>query len=171
MGDGDAHKWMQIISISCYIRVDQRVSEVKYKKKLQGIYIYPLMHQPVLKFLLTEIGCRMPSKQRIVVKIGTSTLTGGAKKLSAARLVDLARQMGALQAAGSQVVLVSSGAMAAGREVLGFPSLPKYLPAKQMLAAVGQPRLMAMYEQVFTIYDTRVAQEADRFAALVFNDP
>jgi glutamate 5-kinase len=64
----------------------------------------------------------------------------------------------ALQSAGSQVVLVSSGAMAAGRETLGFPSLPKHLPAKQMLAAVGQPRLMAMYEQVFGIYGAHVAQ-------------
>ena len=100
----------------------------------------------------------MPSKQRIVIKLGTSTLTGGAKKLSTARLVDLARQMCALQTAGSQVLLVSSGAMAAGREALGFPALPKHLPAKQMLAAVGQPRLMAIYEQVFTIYETWVAQ-------------
>ena len=96
--------------------------------------------------------------QRVVVKIGTSTLTGGAKKLSAPRLVDLARQITALQSQGCQVALVSSGAIAAGREAMGFPALPKHLPAKQMLAAVGQPRLMAMYEQFFTIYNTRVAQ-------------
>lgn len=95
---------------------------------------------------------------RMVVKFGTSTLTGGAKKLSAARLVDLARQITALQAQGTQVVLVSSGAIAAGREALGFPALPKHLPAKQMLAAVGQPRLMALYEQLFAIYEARVAQ-------------
>lgn len=100
----------------------------------------------------------MPTPQRIVVKLGTSTLTGGGKKISSPRIVDLARQVTALQGNGSQVVLVSSGAMAAGREVLGFPSLPRYLPAKQMLAAVGQPRLMAIYEQYFAIYSTRVAQ-------------
>jgi glutamate 5-kinase len=96
--------------------------------------------------------------QRIVVKLGTSTLTAGAKKLSAPRLVDLARQMAGLLADGTQVVLVSSGAIAAGREVLGFPTLPRYLPAKQMLAAVGQPRLMAVYEQLFGLYSTHVAQ-------------
>ena len=95
---------------------------------------------------------------RMVVKLGTSTLTGGGKKLSAARLVDLARQITALQAGGTEVVLVSSGAIAAGREALGFPTLPKHIPAKQMLAAVGQPRLMALYEQLFAIYDARVAQ-------------
>lgn len=96
--------------------------------------------------------------QRIIVKLGTSTLTAGAKKLSSPRLVDLARQMAGLQADGAQVVLVSSGAIAAGREVLGFPTLPRYLPAKQMLAAVGQPRLMAVYEQLFGLYSTHVAQ-------------
>lgn len=95
---------------------------------------------------------------RIVVKIGTSTLTGGGKKLSAARLVDLARQIAILQEQGRQVALVSSGAIAAGREALGFPTLPKHLPAKQMLAAVGQPKLMALYAQLFSIYNTRVAQ-------------
>ncbi len=100
----------------------------------------------------------MPTIERIVVKLGTSTLTAGEKKLSAPRLVDLARQVAALQVAGRQVLLVSSGAIAAGREALGYPNLPKYLPAKQMLAAVGQPRLMAIYEQYFSIYSAKVAQ-------------
>jgi glutamate 5-kinase len=95
---------------------------------------------------------------RIVIKLGTSTLTGGAKKISPPCLVDLARQVAGLKARGCQVVLVSSGAIAAGREVLGYPTLPKHLPAKQMLAAVGQPRLMAMYEQYFAIYAEKVAQ-------------
>ena len=96
--------------------------------------------------------------ERIVIKLGTSTLTAGAKNLSAPRLVDLARQVAGLKARGCQVVLVSSGAMAAGRESLGYPTLPKHLPAKQMLAAVGQPRLMAIYEQYFSIYAEKVAQ-------------
>ena len=96
--------------------------------------------------------------ERIVVKIGTSTLTGGGKNLSSPRLVDLARQINELHSRGARVVLVSSGAIAAGREALGFPRLPKHLPAKQMLAAVGQPRLMAIYEQFFSIYGLKVAQ-------------
>jgi glutamate 5-kinase len=100
----------------------------------------------------------MKVTQRIVIKIGTSTLTGGNKTLSAPRLVDLARQLAALQHEGIQVALVSSGAIAAGRETLGFPTLPEQLPAKQMLAAVGQPRLMAIYEQYFAIYGVHVAQ-------------
>jgi len=100
----------------------------------------------------------MSITERIVIKLGTSTLTAGSKNLSAPRLVDLARQIAQLQAKGLQVVLVSSGAIAAGREVLGYPALPKHVPAKQMLAAVGQPRLMAIYEQYFAIYGVRVAQ-------------
>ena len=54
--------------------------------------------------------------------------------------------------------MVSSGAIAAGRERLGFPQLPKDIPAKQMLAAIGQPRLMAIYEQLFSLYSITVAQ-------------
>jgi glutamate 5-kinase len=100
----------------------------------------------------------MSTPQRIVVKLGTSTLTGGGKNISPPRMVDLVRQVTMLQGHASQVILVSSGAIAAGREVLGFPSLPRYLPVKQMLAAVGQPRLMAVYEQFFAIYNVRVAQ-------------
>jgi glutamate 5-kinase len=100
----------------------------------------------------------MPTSERLVIKLGTSTLTGGAKNLSAPCLVDLARQVAGLSVQGCQVVLVSSGAIAAGREALGYPALPKHLPVKQMLAAVGQPRLMAMYEQYFSIYGLRAAQ-------------
>lgn len=94
----------------------------------------------------------------LILKLGTSTLTAGTPKLSPPLLVELARQMAQLQTAGHQVILVSSGAMAAGREKLGFPQLPKNLPAKQMLAAIGQPRLMALYEQLFGLYGRTVAQ-------------
>ncbi len=95
---------------------------------------------------------------RIVVKIGTSTLTNGTPRLAPPLLVELARQISQLCASGHQVVLVSSGAIAVGRERLGFPVLPKDIPAKQMLAAVGQPRLMAVYEHLFRLYDLTVAQ-------------
>lgn len=95
---------------------------------------------------------------RIVVKFGTSTLTGGGTRLSAPRLVDLVRQLSSLHETGHQLIVVSSGAMAAGREALGYPQLPKDVPAKQMLAAIGQPRLMARYEQLFGLFGVTVAQ-------------
>lgn len=95
---------------------------------------------------------------RVVVKLGTSTLTDGASRLSSARMVDLVRQMSHLNEEGHEVLLVSSGAIATGREVLKFPQFPKEIPAKQMLAAVGQPRLMDQYGQLFGIYGLTVAQ-------------
>lgn len=96
--------------------------------------------------------------KRIVIKVGTSTLTDGKKELCLARMVDLARQITEIKASGIQVVLVSSGGIAAGREMMSHPDLPRFLPAKQMLAAVGQPRLMAIYTQLFALYQQPIAQ-------------
>ena len=96
--------------------------------------------------------------QRIIIKLGTSTLTAGAPRISPPHLVDIARQVSQLHASGCQVILVSSGAIAAGKEALNFPDLPKFIPSKQMLAAIGQPRLMSLYTQLFSIYSETVAQ-------------
>jgi len=100
----------------------------------------------------------MDAYRRIVVKIGTSTLTAGSAKLHLPFIVSLAGQIAHLLGERHQVALVTSGAIAVGRERLGFPDLPKAIPAKQMLAAVGQPRLMNVYEQLFEIYGMKVAQ-------------
>lgn len=99
-----------------------------------------------------------PPFQRIVVKLGTSTLTAGTPRLSPPTLVELARQAALVRSGGGEIVIVTSGAIAAGKERLDFVQLPKSLPAKQMLAAIGQPRLMALYEQVFGLYGLIVAQ-------------
>lgn len=95
---------------------------------------------------------------RIVIKLGTSTLTNGTPFPAPPLFIELARQISQLLADGHHVFLVSSGAIAMGRERLGFPQLPKDIPAKQMLAAVGQPRLMAMYEKIFELYGLTAAQ-------------
>lgn len=96
--------------------------------------------------------------KRIVVKVGTSTLTAGTPKLHLPQITALAQQIAALTAKGVQVALVSSGAIAVGRECLDYPALSKSIPARQMLAAIGQPRLMNVYEQLFDIYGLKVAQ-------------
>lgn len=96
--------------------------------------------------------------RRIVVKVGTSTLTAGTGHLNPPRMVDLVRQIHQLVAVGAEVVLVSSGAQQAGRERLGYPDEQKTIPFKQMLAAVGQGRLMHLWEQYFELYGLVVAQ-------------
>jgi len=96
--------------------------------------------------------------RKIVVKLGTSTLTGGGSRLDQPRVLDIVRQSASLWQAGNKICLVSSGAIAAGKEVLDFPQLQKTIPAKQMLAAVGQPRLMDLYQQFFKVYGLPVAQ-------------
>lgn len=94
----------------------------------------------------------------LVVKVGTSTLTGGTTRLSRPHMLDLIRQIVTLQRQGERVVLVTSGAIAAGRELLNYPDLPNHLPAKQMLSAVGQGYLMQLYSMLFDLYDVRIGQ-------------
>jgi glutamate 5-kinase len=98
------------------------------------------------------------SWRRLVIKVGTSTLTAGSGRLNPPRMVDLVRQIAAIRHEGADVVLVSSGAQQAGRERLQYPQTQKSIPFKQMLAAVGQSRLMHLWEQYFELYDLIVAQ-------------
>jgi glutamate 5-kinase len=73
-------------------------------------------------------------------------------------MLELVRQIAHLHAQGIAVVLVTSGAMVTGREVLGFPKGRKDIPFKQVLAAVGQVRLMQVWDQLFSLYGLAVAQ-------------
>lgn len=96
--------------------------------------------------------------QRIVVKLGTSTLTGGTRQLNRQRMLEIVQQVAKLHQQGHEMVVVTSGAQAAGREALSFPDLGRTMPAKQMLAAVGQGRLMHLYSQLFDIFQIIVGQ-------------
>ncbi|HCU98943.1 MAG TPA: glutamate 5-kinase [Chloroflexi bacterium] len=96
--------------------------------------------------------------KRLVIKLGTSTLTAGTSYISQDILFDLASQINTLCKNNCEVIIVSSGAMASGREALSFPKLPKDIPAKQMLSAIGQPRLMAIYTKLFAQYNQIVSQ-------------
>ena len=95
---------------------------------------------------------------RIVVKLGTSVLTGGARHLDRPRMVELVRQCAQLYRQGHDIIVCSSGAQAAGRAHLNFPSLPPTMASKQLVAAVGQTRLMLMWERFFDIYGIYVGQ-------------
>ncbi|MFQ6372219.1 glutamate 5-kinase [Shewanella sp. YIC-542] len=96
--------------------------------------------------------------KRVVIKLGTSVLTSGSNKLDKAHMVELARQMAALMRSGIEVVLCTSGAIAAGREHLLYPQLPDTIANKQLLAAVGQSQLILAWAQLFSIYGLHVGQ-------------
>lgn len=96
--------------------------------------------------------------QRIVIKLGTSVLTGGATRLDWPHMVDIVRQCAHLHNEGKEIVICSSGAIAAGKQRMNFPTLPPTLASKQLLAAVGQSWLMWNWERFFEIYGIHVGQ-------------
>ena len=96
--------------------------------------------------------------RRIVVKIGSSSLTDGQGSVSIPAIDALTRVVGQLYHGGAQVVLVSSGAIAAGFRPLGLEKRPKDLATQQAAAAVGQSRLMAQYSESFWKHSISVAQ-------------
>jgi glutamate 5-kinase len=96
--------------------------------------------------------------RRLVVKVGTHLLTGGGTHLNHAVMADLTRQIAHLHGQGAEIVVVSSGAIAAGRHKLGIEEAIKGIPYKQVLASVGQSRLMNTYEHLFDQHHIIVAQ-------------
>lgn len=95
---------------------------------------------------------------RPVFKFGTSTLTGGTAQLSLGRLADLVEQVATVQMAGAQPIVVSSGAITVGRQRLGSPRDRKDVSFRQILAAVGQSRLMHLYDEFFEFHGITSAQ-------------
>jgi glutamate 5-kinase len=96
--------------------------------------------------------------KRVVIKLGTSVLSAGSDRLNRPRMVELVRQIAALRAASIEPILVTSGAVLAGWEQLGFPPRRRNLPDKQLLAAIGQGRLMHLYAVLADLYGLHVAQ-------------
>lgn len=96
--------------------------------------------------------------RRIVVKVGTSTLTHDSGKLNLRRIEQLVRVLSDIQGAGNQVILVTSGAIAVGTAKMGWKERPRTLRGKQAAAAVGQCQLIHIYDQFFSEYNRSVAQ-------------
>lgn len=98
-------------------------------------------------------------KKRIVIKIGSSSLmhneTG---KLNLGKIEKLVRTIVDIKNSGKDVVLVSSGAIAVGRMAIGLNEKPDELPVKQACAAIGQAKLMMVYQKIFAEYSTTAAQ-------------
>lgn len=97
-------------------------------------------------------------KNRIVVKIGSSTLTHGTGMLNIRRLEAFVKVLSDLKNSGKEIILVTSGAQAVGIGKLGLSSKPSDTPTKQAVAAIGQCELMYLYDKQFSIYNHIVAQ-------------
>ena len=100
----------------------------------------------------------MEKKQRIVVKVGTSTLTHDSGNLDLRSMEHLVRTLSDLSGMGHEIILVTSGAIAVGTAKLGLSQRPKELRMKQATAAVGQCRMMHLYDKLFSEYNRSMAQ-------------
>ena len=95
---------------------------------------------------------------RIVVKVGTSTLTYDTGKMNLQRIDQLARVLSDLENQGKEVILVSSGAQGIAMGKLGLKEKPKEMRQKQAIAAIGQCELMYLYDKFFSGYNNTIAQ-------------
>ncbi len=95
---------------------------------------------------------------RIVIKIGTSTLTHATGHLNVRRVEALCKTISDIRNAGNELILVSSGAIAMGVSKLGLKKRPDDIPTKQAAAAVGQCELMYIYDKLFGEYHHTVSQ-------------
>ncbi|MCI9122335.1 MAG: glutamate 5-kinase [Oscillibacter sp.] len=100
----------------------------------------------------------MEAGKRIVVKVGTSTLTRDSGSLNLRSMEHLVRVLADLSGGGHEIILVTSGAISVGTARLGLPERPKELRKKQAAAAVGQCRMMHIYDKLFSEYNRTMAQ-------------
>jgi len=103
-------------------------------------------------------GQLLSNVSRIVLKLGTGVLTDARRQPDLAQMEQLVSQIAEQRKAGKEIVVVTSGAVGAGMGVLGYDRRPAELAALQACAAVGQSRLMAIYEQLFSRFGLHVAQ-------------
>ena len=96
--------------------------------------------------------------KRIVIKVGTSTLTHSSGAVDLRSMEHLVRTLSDLRGMGHEVILVSSGAIAVGTEKMNLKERPKELRMKQAAASVGQCQMMAMYDRLFSEYNQSVGQ-------------
>ena len=95
---------------------------------------------------------------RVVVKVGTSTLTHATGRSNIRLIEELCKVLSDIKNAGHEMILVSSGAIGMGVGKMNLPERPEDMPTKQALAAIGQCELMYLYDRLFSEYSHTVAQ-------------
>ncbi len=123
---------------------------VKRLKILEGNRIVSVVGNEIMNIV--------KDARRIVIKIGSSSLTYENGKLHLHRMEMLARVLSDFKNAGKEIVLVSSGAISAGMGKMGLNHRPQTTEEKQAMAAIGQSELMRMYERFFSLYGQTVGQ-------------
>lgn len=103
-------------------------------------------------------GYEMITGKRIVIKLGTSTLTHPSGKLNLHRMEKIVRAISDIQGAGNEIIVVTSAAISVGTAKMGLVERPKELKYKMAMAAVGQARIMHIYDTLFSEYNRTVAQ-------------
>ena len=98
------------------------------------------------------------SIKTIMIKVGSSSLCDESGQLNKEKILNLVLQISKLKKQGYSLVLVSSGAIAAGMGLLELDSKPTTIPQKQALAAIGQAHLMQIYEEIFELFQLKCAQ-------------
>lgn len=116
------------------------------------------MSNPEIELTEDGVRCSIREARTIVVKVGSSSLTDASGRLDVQKLRALVSAISHAQMQGARIVLVSSGAIAAGFGLLGFAERPKDVPTQQATASVGQGLLMAQYEAAFSQFGFRVGQ-------------
>jgi glutamate 5-kinase len=96
--------------------------------------------------------------RRVVVKLGTGVLTSGVGRLDSTRIAGVAAEIAALRSRGTEIIVVSSGAVGLGMGALGLERRPRELSRKQACAAIGQSRLMETWREAFAPHGVTVAQ-------------
>ncbi len=96
-------------------------------------------------------------KKRVVIKIGTSTLTAGTKRILYSKIEDIACQIEKVNAS-FDVVIVTSGAIAAARQYVEIDGFCKNIESKQAMASIGQPKLMRIYDEIFSRFGLKISQ-------------
>jgi len=109
--------------------------------------------------MVRKVFLKMSKKyKRVVIKLGSSSLTYDNGKLNLIQIEQLVRQIADLKNQGHDVLIVSSGAISAGMGYLNYSKRPKTLPEKQACAAIGQGKLLHLYEKLFCEYGYAVGQ-------------
>lgn len=96
--------------------------------------------------------------KNLIIKIGSSSLCDGDGKINKEKILNLIQQIAYIKRKGINIILVSSGAINAGVQVMNLEKRPQTIPHKQALAAIGQASLMQIYEDLFSLFNLKCAQ-------------